>query len=90
MGSEAQFHVPRERQRQGGGLGSAAAAPRRRALAHPPPTPLRRLVALMGPSGSGKTSLLNALAGQVPHSGGIALSGSVTVNGAPASEQNHK
>jgi ABC-type molybdate transport system ATPase subunit len=44
----------------------------------------------MGASGSGKTSLLNALAGQVPQSASIELRGSVLVNGAPATEQNHK
>lgn len=34
-----------------------------------------RLLALMGPSGSGKTTLLNALAGQLPQSKSMTLSG---------------
>mmetsp|Transcript_13559 Transcript_13559/g.36688 ORF Transcript_13559/g.36688 Transcript_13559/m.36688 type:complete len:690 (-) Transcript_13559:688-2757(-) len=49
-----------------------------------------RLIALMGPSGSGKTTLLNALAGQVPCSSSLELSGSVTVNGMPSSESTHR
>lgn len=40
-----------------------------------------RLLAIMGPSGSGKTTLLNTLAGQVPASGKLDLSGLVTLNG---------
>jgi ABC-type multidrug transport system ATPase subunit len=44
----------------------------------------------MGPSGSGKTTLLNTLAGQVPQNSKLQLSGSVLVNGAPATDQNHK
>eukprot|EP00197_Chlamydomonas_leiostraca_P006364 CAMPEP_0202866206 /NCGR_PEP_ID=MMETSP1391-20130828/7260_1 /ASSEMBLY_ACC=CAM_ASM_000867 /TAXON_ID=1034604 /ORGANISM="Chlamydomonas leiostraca, Strain SAG 11-49" /LENGTH=699 /DNA_ID=CAMNT_0049546135 /DNA_START=95 /DNA_END=2194 /DNA_ORIENTATION=- len=49
-----------------------------------------RLLALMGPSGSGKTTLLNALAGQVPCSTSITLSGSLTINGQPSTESNHR
>ena len=44
----------------------------------------------MGPSGSGKTTLLNALAGQVPQSQRLQLAGSITVNGVPATEANHR
>jgi lipoprotein-releasing system ATP-binding protein len=32
-------------------------------------------VAIMGPSGSGKTSLINAIAGLVPHGGSVAVNG---------------
>ena len=41
------------------------------------------LLAIMGPSGSGKTSLLNVLAGRVPHSKKASLSGTITVGGRP-------
>lgn len=44
----------------------------------------------MGPSGGGKTSLLNALAGQVPLTAHMDLSGDVSVNGRPATDGMHK
>lgn len=40
----------------------------------------------MGPSGGGKTTLLNALAGQVPATKGMTLTGTVTLNGLPRHE----
>ena len=43
-----------------------------------------RLVAIMGPSGAGKSSLLNALAGQVPKSKRVRLTGSLAANGRDA------
>lgn len=43
-----------------------------------------RLLALMGPSGSGKTTLLNVLAGTLPYSPKLLLTGRVALNGAPA------
>lgn len=48
-----------------------------------------RLLAIIGPSGSGKTSLLSTLAGQVPVSQHMKLSGSVTVNGVPIDRAGH-
>jgi ABC-type multidrug transport system ATPase subunit len=44
-----------------------------------------RLLAILGPSGSGKTTLLNVLAGQVPASPMLSVSGRLYVNGEPAS-----
>lgn len=49
-----------------------------------------RLLAIIGPSGAGKTTLLNALAGQVPVSKRMTLTGSVTVNGVPITESHHR
>ncbi|CAM6085848.1 unnamed protein product [Calypogeia fissa] len=40
-----------------------------------------RLLAIMGPSGSGKTSLINVLAGQLPESGRLRLTGRLSFNG---------
>ncbi len=40
-----------------------------------------RVFAILGPSGSGKTTLLNAIAGRVPQSKGLSLSGEVACNG---------
>lgn len=40
-----------------------------------------RMLAIMGPSGSGKSSLLNALAGQLEASKGLALEGQLELNG---------
>lgn len=37
--------------------------------------PEQTILAILGPSGSGKTTLLNAIAGLLPHSGGISLNG---------------
>lgn len=37
--------------------------------------PEQMILAILGPSGSGKTTLLNAIAGLLPHSGGISLNG---------------
>ena len=45
-----------------------------------------RLVAIMGPSGAGKSSLLNALAGQVPESARVMLTGVLRANGADAGD----
>ncbi|CEF97435.1 ABC-2 type transporter [Ostreococcus tauri] len=45
-----------------------------------------RLVAVMGPSGAGKSSLLNALAGQVPESARVMLTGVLRANGADAGD----
>jgi ABC-type multidrug transport system ATPase subunit len=50
----------------------------------------RRLLAIIGPSGAGKTTLLAALAGQVPVSQRMRLSGSVTVNGVPIDRAGHR
>lgn len=49
-----------------------------------------RLLAIIGPSGAGKTTLLAALAGQVPVSQRMRLSGSVTVNGTPIDRAGHR
>jgi ABC-type multidrug transport system ATPase subunit len=49
-----------------------------------------RLLAIIGPSGAGKTTLLAALAGQVPVSQRMRLSGSVTVNGTPIDRSGHR
>jgi ABC-type multidrug transport system ATPase subunit len=49
-----------------------------------------RLLAIIGPSGAGKTTLLAALAGQVPVSQQMRLSGSVTVNGVPIDRAGHR
>lgn len=40
-------------------------------------------MAILGPSGSGKTTLLSTLAGQVPYTKGMSLTGSITLNGTP-------
>ncbi|KAL3694118.1 hypothetical protein R1sor_007769 [Riccia sorocarpa] len=42
-----------------------------------------RLLAIMGPSGSGKTSLINVLAGQLPASNRMRLTGHLFINGLP-------
>lgn len=42
-----------------------------------------RLLAIMGPSGSGKTSLINVLAGQLPASGRLRLTGNLLFNKRP-------
>lgn len=40
-----------------------------------------RILAILGPSGSGKTTLLNSIAGQVPFSKKLTLTGNVVCNG---------
>ncbi|KAL2633644.1 hypothetical protein R1flu_005123 [Riccia fluitans] len=48
-----------------------------------------RLLAIMGPSGSGKTSLINILAGQLPASKRMRLTGHLLINGRPVRNANH-
>eukprot|EP00177_Eucheuma_denticulatum_P001468 GFKZ01002636.1.p1 GENE.GFKZ01002636.1~~GFKZ01002636.1.p1 ORF type:complete len:690 (+),score=80.33 GFKZ01002636.1:234-2303(+) len=48
-----------------------------------------RILAILGPSGSGKTTLLNALAGRLPYSSKVCLSGQVAVNGVSIDHVNH-
>lgn len=46
-----------------------------------------RLLAILGPSGSGKTTLLNVLAGQVPQSSAVQLTGRLFVNGETSEDE---